>query len=134
MYDFRQRQGVDNNDTVIVGQFFFIISFFVFNTTFFVPRQPIDNWVWERRSRGNVTNRWSLKTYLWQVIHQLCCRLITTPTPPPNLRQFMEPQSFQLLASLSYTSMVFKYVVPSNPPTANSWPFTTAKPTWFKKI
>jgi len=57
MYDFRQRQGVDNNDTVIVGQFFFIISFFVFNTTFFVPRQPIDNWVWERRSRGNVTNR-----------------------------------------------------------------------------
>ena len=52
--------------------------------------------------------------------HQLCCRLITTPTPPPNLRQFIEPQSFQLLASLSYTSMVFKYVVPSNPPTAKS--------------
>ena len=130
MYDFRDKgRGVDNNDSVIVRQFFFIISLFVFNTTFFVPRKPIDNWVGERRSRGNVTNRWSLKTYLWQVIHQLCCRLITTPTPPPNLRQFMEPQSFQLLASLSYTSMVFKYVVPSNPPTAKSWPFTTANPT-----
>jgi len=58
MYDFRDKgRGVDNNDTVIVRQFFFIISLFVFNTTFFVPRKPIDNWVGERRSRGNVTNR-----------------------------------------------------------------------------
>lgn len=35
----------------------------------------------------------------------------------------------QVLASGSKTSMVFKYVVPSKPPTAMSCPFTTARPT-----
>lgn len=34
-----------------------------------------------------------------------------------------------VLASGSNTSMVFKYVVPSKPPTAISCPFTTARPT-----
>lgn len=35
-----------------------------------------------------------------------------------------------VLASGSKTSMVFKYVVPSKPPTAMSCPFTTARPTY----
>lgn len=35
----------------------------------------------------------------------------------------------QVLASGSKTSMVFKYVVPSKPPTAMSCPLTTARPT-----
>lgn len=35
-----------------------------------------------------------------------------------------------VLASGSNTSIVFKYVVPSKPPTAISCPFTTASPTY----
>lgn len=37
-----------------------------------------------------------------------------------------------VFASGSQTSIVFRYVVPSNPPTAINWPFTTAKPTQSK--
>ena len=38
-----------------------------------------------------------------------------------------------VLASGSYTSIVLRYVVPSNPPTAINCPFTTASPTCEKQ-
>lgn len=60
-------------------------------------------------------------------------------TPPAGWQQVQLEIAFWLfhklnsylhvLASGSNTSMVFKYVVPSKPPTAISCPFTTARPT-----
>ena len=37
-----------------------------------------------------------------------------------------------VITSWSNVSTFFKYVVPSNPPTAYNWPLTTASPTYLK--
>lgn len=43
----------------------------------------------------------------------------------------MHPHNRHWFVSGSYTSIVFKYAVPSKPPTAYSCPFTTANPTYL---
>lgn len=61
------------------------------------------------------------------LFNNICAKLDTTKTTR-NSRD--DHPHLQVLASGSNTSIVFKYVVPSNPPTAINCPLTTARPTY----
>lgn len=91
-----------------------------FKMWFFLARQEARTWVlW-----------WFYHT---QVLFYGVYHIPNLPgTAPAAFHCLIVPQNssyLHVLASGSNTSMVFRYVVPSKPPTAISCPFTTARPT-----